>query len=87
VVEENYKADFFIFSKKWNWVSQGQGFSILLSVYLFFSTTPAESNLFEKERGREGDTERGRGRTRGKLRERNGAKGVNKLLLVKKILY
>lgn len=70
MAEENYKADFFIFSEKWNWVSQGQGFSILLSVYLFFSTTPAESNLFEKERRREGDTERRRGKTRRRAKER-----------------
>lgn len=66
VVEENYKADFFIFSEKWNWVSQGQGISFFLSVYLFFYTTPAESNLLEKETER--DTEKQR--TRRKLRER-----------------
>lgn len=28
---ENYKADFFICSEKWNWVTQGRGISIFLS--------------------------------------------------------
>ncbi len=83
MVEENYKADFFIFGEKWNWVTQGQGISIFLSIYLFFSATPAESNLFEKETERERCGERENKKET--VRKKQG-KRVNKLLLVNKIL-
>lgn len=81
-VGENYEADFLIFSEKWNWVTQGQGISIFLSVYLVFSATPAESNLSEKEPERYGERASDEETGRKKRRKR-----VNKLLLVTKIWY
>lgn len=82
-VGENYKADFFIFSEKWNWVSQGRGISIFLNVYLFFPIHPCRrQSVWGKKKQKETDMERGR--------EQEGQwkkKDVNKSLLVSKILY
>lgn len=63
-VGENYKADFFIFSEKWNWVSQGRGISIFLNVYLFFPIPPLQKAIClrkKKERERHGEGERAGG--------------------------
>lgn len=83
-VGENYKADFFIFSEKWNWVSQGRGISIFLNVYLFFPIPPLQKAIcLRKKKKRKRKTWR-RGESR---RDSGRKKNVNKSLLVSKILY
>lgn len=81
-VGENYKADFFIFSEKWNWVSQGRGISIFLNVYLFFPIPPLQKAicLRKKKKKRHGEGER---EQEGQWKKTN----VNKSLLVSEILH